>query len=151
MLPDRGTRALAPSGVPARVADARSFPNIPSAVADARQFTREQLVDEADPDLVDEIVTMVSELAANCVQHARTQFRVVIDCRPHEISVEVADDGAGAPTSKSPGPTEVSGRGLLIVSRLASSWGVRSSGVSQGKTVWFTVAIPFAQRVAESP
>jgi anti-sigma regulatory factor (Ser/Thr protein kinase) len=134
-----------PNEVSARVGEARSFPNIAAAVADARRFTREQL-EEADPDLVDEIVTMVSELAANCVQHARTQFRVEIDCRPDEISVEVADDGAGAPTSKSPGPTEVSGRGLLIVSRLASSWGVRSSEVGQGKTVWFTVRI--ASRLA---
>ena len=43
---------------------------------------------------------------------------------------------------RSPGPSDTSGRGLLITGALADTWGVRSKPGSTGKTVWAIVAIP---------
>jgi anti-sigma regulatory factor (Ser/Thr protein kinase) len=91
-----------------------------------------------DPDDVYAIQLMVSELATNCVRHGGTPFDLVIDVRPQEVRVEVADAGPGTPTVRSPGPTDPTGRGLKIVDRLSHQWGVESGPADPGKRVWFT-------------
>jgi hypothetical protein len=48
------------------------------------------------------------------------------------------------PTLRSTTPADRSGRGLAIVEKLASDWGVRRSRTG-GKTVWFTVPVPSYQ------
>ena len=121
--------------------DVRRFPSTLAAVAAARRFARDSLA-EASDEVVDQVVMMVSELATNCVRHAGTEFQIAIDCQPDQIFVEVTDGGAGAPAVRSPGPTEPSGRGLLIVEQLSHEWGVREPESDVGKTVWFTFRVP---------
>ena len=115
---------------------ARAFPPRSEAVSAARRFVRQCLCEEPGA-TVDEVELMVSELATNCVQHAKSSFELAIEVAPRLIRVEAHDGGAGAPTLRSPSPTEPTGRGLRIVEAMSDSWGIIPR--PQGKTVWFTV------------
>ena len=88
-------------------------------------------------ELVEAAELMTSELATNCVRHAHSDFELTIHDSRHEIRVEVSDSGQGQPTLRSPTPQEHSGRGLLIVEELSTSWGTIPS--ANGKLVWFTL------------
>lgn len=112
------------------------------SVPAARLFVRDVLRGQAR-DVLDAAELMTSELATNCVQHAQTCFELAIEAAQREIRVEVRDVGSGRPTRQSPGPTDRTGRGLLIVEAMSDKWGIEPS--SQGKTVWFT--LPQRQRV----
>jgi anti-sigma regulatory factor (Ser/Thr protein kinase) len=118
--------------------DERTFPNSPNSVTGARRFVLDTIRGVAR-EVSDSVALMVSELATNSIRHAGTGFRVRVDHTPAEVRVEVIDRGGGAPTVRSPAPTEPSGRGLRIVENFADSWGVRAS--PPGKVVWFTLAL----------
>lgn len=120
--------------------DTRRFPNSPSSVTQARRYVQTHL-DGAPPDLVDAVMVMTSELATNSIRHAASDFDVAIDRTPRVLRVEVTDRGSGVPTVLSPDPTQPSGRGLKIVSKLADDWGVTAADVNS-KTVWFSVTLP---------
>jgi anti-sigma regulatory factor (Ser/Thr protein kinase) len=115
------------------VTSTRAFRCQPEAVTAARRFVRDALR-EQPPAIVDAAELMASELATNCVRHARTDFEIAIHLRG-QIRVEVRDTGPGQPVVRSPTPREPSGRGLRIVEAMADSWGIISS--ASGKTVWF--------------
>jgi anti-sigma regulatory factor (Ser/Thr protein kinase) len=119
------------------VISTRTFPCHPDSVARARRFVREIFASEPQATL-DAAELMVSELATNGVQHARTEFDVTVHRSPGEIRVEVRDRGRGKPAVQFSGPTEPTGRGLLIVESLSDSWGVVPA--LSGKTVWFSLA-----------
>ena len=115
---------------------ARRFPCRAESVAAARRFIRDVL--QGRPrELVEAAELMTSELATNCVRHAHSDFELAIHDSREEIRVEVSDSGQGQPTLRSPTPQEHSGRGLLIVEELSTSWGVIPS--PNGKLVWFTL------------
>lgn len=127
----------------------RHFAALPESVTEARRFTTDTL-DRIDPDLRDAVELMVSELATNCVIHARTEFDLTIHDSPEEVRVEVSDSATGRPKMRSPGPEEPSGRGLRIVNMLSEDWGVDTT--LPGKTVWFRVssqAAPWTSAAAE--
>ncbi len=79
---------------------------------------------------------MASELATNCVQHAGTDFELVVESQD-EIRVEVRDTNRHRPMLRFPTPREPKGRGLQIVEAMSDSWGVTQS--PDGKTVWFVL------------
>jgi hypothetical protein len=106
-------------------------------VTAARGFVRETLSGQAE-EVVDAVELMACELATNCVQHARTDFELVIYDQRGEIRVEVSDAGGGRPTLRSPTSQESSGRGLRIVEALSNAWGVVPG--EAGSQVWFTVS-----------
>src|SRR5438128_62793 len=121
----------------------RKFRCQPQSVTAARLFVRDRLGDQA-PETVGAAERMASELASNCVVHARTDFELASDSRK-QIRIEVSDAGAGRPRLLSPTPLELTGRGLRIVDTMSHAWGVIPS--STGKTVWFT--LPQARASAE--
>jgi anti-sigma regulatory factor (Ser/Thr protein kinase) len=115
----------------------RAFPCRRESVKLARRFARETLGDEP-ADTLEAVELMVSELATNCVQHARSDFEIAIELSPGEIRVEARDGGGGGqPTRRSPSPREPTGRGLLVVEALSDAWGVERR--ADGKTVWFSL------------
>jgi anti-sigma regulatory factor (Ser/Thr protein kinase) len=118
------------------VTSARRFPCRAESVAAARHFIRDVLQNRPR-ELVEAAELMTSELATNCVRHAHSDFELAIHDSREEIRVEVSDSGQGQPTLRSPTPQEHSGRGLLIVEELSTSWGVIPS--PNGKLVWFTL------------
>jgi len=118
------------------VSTTRTFPSRPEAVTGARLFVRDCLSEEPR-ELVEAAELMASELATNCVMHARTDFDLVVDSTD-DIRVEVSDTGPGRPELLTPGSRQRTGRGLRIVEALSDGWGVtaRDNG---GYTVWFTL------------
>lgn len=113
-----------------------------TSVAPARRFVAEQ-VDAAglDGSLA---ALLVSELASNAVEHARTEFRVTVLAVGRGVRVAVHD---GAPLTvpdgqflagsvELPDPLALRGRGLSIVCRAAVGCGVIDEG-PRGKTIWF--------------
>jgi sigma-B regulation protein RsbU (phosphoserine phosphatase) len=106
-------------------------------------------LDELDPereaDLADTTVLLASELCENAVLHAGTEFEVTVTITDDEVTVAVADRGAGplelhlAQPRQRYGRAATHGRGLTLIERLATSWGTRHDNGGQ-HTVWFTMA-----------
>jgi len=84
---------------------------------------------------------IVAELAANAVLHGRVpgrDFRLTLTATPDGgLRIEVTDTRADRlpTTPRSPDDTAESGRGLLLITALATRWGV-TSGPVPTKTVW---------------
>lgn len=114
----------------------RHFPCQPESVTAARRFVRDVLSGRPS-EVIEAAELMTSELATNCVRHARTDFELSISAND-EIRIQVRDTGGGRPTVLSPAAEEPSGRGLRIVDALADEWGIAPG--SDGKTVWFAIA-----------
>ena len=114
----------------------RRFRCQPESVPAARRFVREVLRDQPR-DILEAVELMATELATNCVQHARTPFKLTIHDKQGQVRIEVRDTGQGRPVPRSPTPIEPTGRGLRIVEAMSDSWGIDDS--SGAKTVWFTV------------
>jgi anti-sigma regulatory factor (Ser/Thr protein kinase) len=127
--------------------ETRSFPEQPESVTAARRFATEVL-DRVPPEVTATVELLVSELATNCIRHTDSSFDLTIIHSAHEIRVEATDYDSGKPTMRSPKPTDTSGRGLRIVDALAAAWGVELRS-AQGKTVWFTIAVPARDRAAQ--
>jgi anti-sigma regulatory factor (Ser/Thr protein kinase) len=129
--------------------ETRSFAHVVESVTAARRFATEAL-HAAAADVVDAVELMVSELASNCIRHTSTGFDLTIIRGPREIRVEASDRGGGEPAMRSPGPDELSGRGLQIVDMLSDDWGYERAPDAR-KTVWFTVSLPGAAAAGERP
>jgi anti-sigma regulatory factor (Ser/Thr protein kinase) len=108
-----------------------------TAPAQARAFARATCADACATDHVDDVTLVVSELVTNAVLHASGDVRLDVFVDTAAVRVEVGDD---VPTLAPPHPAAPegeSGRGLLLVSRIALRWGVRRDGL--GKVVWADV------------
>ena len=117
--------------------DRRVFPPRSASVSGARHWVGARLVG-AGPELRETVGLLVSELAANAVQHGGTPFTVCFDRTADRVRVEVTDDGGGRPLLAAPDPRALSGRGLRLVDALATAWGIRDEP-PPATTVWFTV------------
>lgn len=85
---------------------------------------------------VETLVLLASELSTNAVLHARTDYEIRLVLTDSDtIRMEVADHNSRLPSVASVPTDATSGRGLLIVQALASSWGIEHH--PEGKTVWF--------------
>ena len=121
------------------------------SVPGARRFVTDGLRAWSMDDVVDDAELCVSELAGNAALHSASSFMVVTLHRTaRTVRVAVEDDGltpalAVHPRVGFPGPGEqipaeqidaesTTGRGLAIVSILASDWGVEETEI--GKRVW---------------
>lgn len=109
-----------------------------ASIRKARSFVDVTLMAWDLDELRERAVLLTSELATNAVLHARTPFRVsvVLD---GEVTIEVTDGSEELPRLEAVPVDGDRGRGLLLVSRLASRWGSRLE--DGGKTVWFTLAV----------
>jgi anti-sigma regulatory factor (Ser/Thr protein kinase) len=84
---------------------------------------------------------LAGELVTNSVVHgrpaARNRIAMAIEVAPDAVRVEVSDGGAGFLPPLKPGALDdESGRGLLLVDRLADRWGVREGRPTR---VWFEI------------
>lgn len=118
-----------------------ALPVAPAAAGLARRFVTRCLT-SADPDVVDVLVLLTSELVANAVLHGLAPIRLQLHQQSGILRVEVRDAGrpftARAVAAWS--PTEESGRGLPLLDALATSWGSHTTPHVTGKTLWFELA-----------
>jgi serine/threonine-protein kinase RsbW len=122
----------------------QTFPRLAESVGAARRFATEVL-SGIDPDQLDSVELMVSELATNSIRHAHAEFELTVANVDGEIRVEVTDRAGGEPRMRRAGPDDPTGRGLQIVDLLSDAWGVEHRA-DTGKTVWFTVGAQASAR-----
>ena len=83
----------------------------------------------------EEVGLVADELATNAVLHGRSPFTLIVKRDETRVVIEVVDENPRLPTTvKSPPALALSGRGLVIVDRLSSKWGVVP--LAPGKIVW---------------
>ena len=90
-----------------------------------------------DTDTLDRLLLCTSEVVTNAIEHGAPPIELKVSNSGPTIRVEVSDGSTSEPRQAQPAAMSIRGRGLLIVDRCASRWGVRSA--RRGKTVWFEV------------
>jgi anti-sigma regulatory factor (Ser/Thr protein kinase) len=114
------------------------LPPEPRSATRARELVREHLDSVAPPDAVEVAALVATELVTNAVLHARTTIVVAVDVEPGRIRLRVADESDVVPARRNYAPEAATGRGLALVDRLATAWGVERS--PRGKAVWAEIA-----------
>ena len=126
---------------------ARSGPRIeleldsgPSAAAEARAALG-ALDGRADPDVLDDVRLLLSEIVTNSVRHSGSphgaKIRLAVSVAGRAVRAEVTDGGRGfAPTPRSAPWTEAGGWGLHLVDSIATRWGVERGAPVR---VWFEI------------
>ena len=108
------------------------------AVASARGFVRDRCRELGlDPDTVDTVELLTSEVVTNAILHGRSEARLRVSGGPGRLRVEVADENSRHPQPQEADPEALDGRGLAILEMLAARWGVGDRPA--GKVVWFEV------------
>src|SRR5689334_4887942 len=110
----------------------------PASIPAARRFVDDALAEWSSADLADDIGLCASELATNATLHSGSSF--------FEIRLDIADNGVGSVEmiARQPelsdafglavGDASSTGRGMLLVSTLATRWGIDQ--LEAGKRVW---------------
>ena len=100
------------------------------------------LQERVSPDVLDDLVLLVSEVVTNCVRHAGLgsgdPIRLQIKATEESVRLDVVDQGTGfvPPEIVEHDLREPGGWGLYIVDQLADRWGVERR---QGSRVWFEI------------
>lgn len=98
-----------------------------------------KLRSDLDPPLLETLRLLVTELVSNSVRHASADTLVLrVAVGESTVLTEVSDDGPGfdAGTAGRAGDPDT-GWGLLLVQRLAQSWGVSHDDDGPVNRVWF--------------
>ncbi len=121
------------------MATSYALPKDGSAPGRAREFARRRMAPHHLAERVRRtVVLVVSELVTNAVQHGGPPVGCRVTVADDQVRVEVRDHGALLPRETEVPPTSMRGRGLTIVGRVASRWGVVEHP-DGGKTVWADV------------
>lgn len=115
------------------------FDATPEAVSAARRFVAAALAAWELDDLAEVAQICTSEAASNAVRHAGTAFRLQVQEDGTDLTVRVVDGGPGCPVIKEIDPEAESGRGIQLISTLATRWGWERA--DPGKVVWFALAL----------
>lgn len=116
-----------------------SLPSDNRAARAARQSLR--LLDGYIPEAtIEDVNLLVTELVSNSVKHAslNRDQEIDIDANPTErgIRVEVTNPGGAQLANRLPEKAQESGWGLMLVTKIASRWGI----VTNGRTlIWFEI------------
>jgi serine phosphatase RsbU (regulator of sigma subunit) len=122
------------SGIPAdRVANWMMNPSARSPRI-TRRLVRDQLAKWQLAEIAETAALLVTELVTNAIRYASRPISVRL-MLTDSLLCEVHDDDHRLPVLGNPSSEEESGRGVLLVSRLARRWGV--SRIPTGKVVWF--------------
>jgi anti-sigma regulatory factor (Ser/Thr protein kinase) len=113
----------------------RSFPATPGQAGKARRFLAAIL----DGHPADDAILCLSELVTNATIHSRSAqpggcLTVRVQRRDAHVRVEACDQGG--PWTETAHEDGQAGRGLLIVDRLARTWG-RRGNAGTGWITWF--------------
>lgn len=90
-------------------------------------------------DLTETATLLASELITNALRHGAGEITVLVTPLAGAVRVDVADESPVPPRARNARWEDEGGRGLLIVERLAASWGMESLPQGRGKSIWFTL------------
>ncbi|MHB8670830.1 MAG: ATP-binding protein [Acidimicrobiales bacterium] len=109
---------------------------IPVSASAARRFVGAAVAELDVP--VDAAIAelLTSELVTNAIVHARTTIDLSVGVEDGSVVIRVGDASPNVPVLQKPAPDSPSGRGLGLVDRLATSWGIEARP-DGGKVVWF--------------
>jgi serine phosphatase RsbU (regulator of sigma subunit)/anti-sigma regulatory factor (Ser/Thr protein kinase) len=118
--------------------------NDAGAAGAARRLVREAVVaeaPEASADILDAILLVTSELVTNGLRHGEPPVQLTLDRRGARVRLTVTDGGSKIPRPRLAGPDATGGRGLFLVSALASAWKIEPhigdrGGEGPGTSVW---------------
>jgi anti-sigma regulatory factor (Ser/Thr protein kinase) len=117
------------------------FPR-PQAAKEARDGV-DRLAERVAPEILDDVRLLVSELVTNSVRHGavpqdgRIELRAALTSSA--VRVEVIDTSGGfTSATRTRSENRAGGWGLYLVQRIASRWGIDSSG-EQTTRVWFEI------------
>lgn len=143
MFPDLAD-VFSPAG-PVLVSRSAVLAGTTAAAAASRRLLAEALAVAGGCPAADDAALVVSELAANAVEHTRSgkggEVRVSVAAAPGEwVLVLVGDDGTDDPAAIPAVPAQraaaESGRGLLLVAALSDAYGYAPSGLSWALLPW---------------
>lgn len=140
-MPPRACQSSRSCGGHRQLATRLSLPRAPQSVAALRHQIRELMRRWDLEDIADDAELLVSELAANAVQHATgLHYTVAVTASAGRILIEVFDSELRLPVVREPDIGRESGRGLTTLAALAKDWG--AVACPSGKCVWFTLQLP---------
>jgi hypothetical protein len=122
----------------------------PAAAAQARRLTRDRLTLWGMDALVDDAISVASELVANAVNAVPPGTKglaiiMAIHAAAPGLRISVWDIGPGHPLPRQPDPGDTTGRGLLMIDALtAGDWGWWPTP-SGGKVTWAQFPSPAGQ------
>lgn len=114
-----------------------------TSVRRVRQLVRELFGRQVGV-LLDDAVLVADELVSNAIQHGQgpRSCRLTLIGEGRGLRAEVTDAGPGEPRFRTPDNT--GGRGLMLVDRLATAWGVH--WFPGYKTVWAELLMDTRER-----
>jgi anti-sigma regulatory factor (Ser/Thr protein kinase) len=110
------------------------LPASPTAAGIARAFVRRCWSHLESEETIDDVALCVSELVTNAIDHAQPPIELRVHRKRGRLRIEVEDAGVGRPELRPMSTTARRGRGIFIVERIATRWGVEPR--NGGKTVW---------------
>lgn len=137
------SREQAAASLPGRRLHQHVAPRDPESLASVRHMVYAAARSWGAANRADDICLVADELVTNALLH--TGGGAVVTVHPlggaqRRIRVEVTDRSSTVPQLRHPGDSSLSGRGLLLVDRVADVWGVESRGT--GKSVWCEFVAP---------
>ena len=113
----------------------------PASAGDARRLVSRTLREWHLEHLDDSATLLVSEVVTNAVLHARTGLSVELERRAELIRITVSDGSPRQPHRRRHGLQSSTGRGLGLLSALATSWGSDPGEHPWQKDVWFELPV----------
>lgn len=110
------------------MAPQQDFKAEPQSARAVRRFVAGALPDAAH---LDDIILTASELAANVIRHAKTDFTVRLTGDDELVRLEVSDGSSIIPAVEDLSDSK---RGLRMIEEAAEQWGIEAT--EDGKTVW---------------
>jgi anti-sigma regulatory factor (Ser/Thr protein kinase) len=113
------------------------LPAEPASASQARALARSTLEATCPPEVLDTVALLVTELVTNAILHARTPLHLSIEVGRGAVRMCVEDGSTDRPVPQRYDVEAVTGRGLALVERLSTSWGIDAT--PEGKVVWCEV------------
>ncbi|WP_330461107.1 SpoIIE family protein phosphatase [Streptomyces sp. NBC_00820] len=118
-------------------------PGDPEALSRTRHLIRAAVRAWHAGSRADDIELVTDELVTNVLMHTESAAAVtlrLLEGGDRRVRIEVEDSSSALPRRREARADGVSGRGLLLVDRLADAWGVEARG--GGKAVWCEFRVP---------